>query len=569
MAAAPAQARSKVGTCWTDSAIAAALRELAELHRFVGGPPHRPRAYQNAARSIEASQNVERLVADRRLTELPGVGASIARLVNELVVTGTAKSLETLRARVPHAMLALARVPGVTPKTARRLVQELGLTSVADLEAALREHRVQTLRGFGPATESRLLDAVRAHARRGHDVTWSQAEAIVAPVAEWLTQAACIQRVEPSGAYRRLAETMDVVELVAVAAEPAEAFARLEAYPRAVHTEQSGSVMEMHLGDGARVRVHVAAPADFVRTWFRSTGPDAHVARIEQLGGFVRGARSEEDVYRAAGAVVVPPELRDDVEALAQARAGGNFDDLVTASDIRGIVHCHSTHSDGKNSILELALAAEDLGFDYLTITDHSPAAHYAGGVDVDRIERQWDEIASAQEQTRVKLLRGTESDILADGALDYPDRILEKLDVVIASIHSRMRMDRGAITRRIERCMELPVFKIWGHPLGRLLLMRDPVDCDVPRILDVIARSPAAVEINGDPRRLDLPPEWIREARRRGIGFVLSTDAHSVRGIGYLRFAVAVARRGGVRRGEVLNAMAPGDFAARVRPLV
>ena len=232
------------------------------------------------------------------------------------------------------------------------------------------------------------------------------------------------------------------------------------------------------------------------------------------------------------------------------------------------MVHCHTTWSDGRASLEEMARAADALGMEYLTVTDHSPTASYAGGLDEDRLRRQWDEIARVQEKVTVRLLRGTESDILEDGALDFPDRVLEQLDVVVASVHSRMKMDEDAMTRRLVRCMSLPVFKIWGHALGRLLLDRPPFACRVEEVLDALAASRGAVEVNGDPRRLELEPRWLRAATARRIPVVLSVDAHSVRDLGYLRNAVTVARRGWVRRDEVLNTRSAEAFRRAVRPV-
>jgi DNA polymerase (family 10) len=232
------------------------------------------------------------------------------------------------------------------------------------------------------------------------------------------------------------------------------------------------------------------------------------------------------------------------------------------------MVHCHTQWSDGRATIEEMALAAEAMGMEYITITDHSGRAHYAGGVTPDRIEEQWDEIARVQERVSVKLLRGTEADILEDGVLDWPDRLLERFDVVIASIHERHRMDERAMTRRLVRAMEAPVFKIWGHALGRLVGERPPIACRVEEVLDAAAASGrVAVEVNGDPRRLDMEPRWIRAARERGLRFTLSVDAHAPASLQFLRFAVGTARRGGVRREEVLNALPASEFAAVVRP--
>jgi DNA polymerase (family 10) len=241
---------------------------------------------------------------------------------------------------------------------------------------------------------------------------------------------------------------------------------------------------------------------------------------------------------------------------------------LLTTADIRGMVHCHTTYSDGRASIEEMARAAEALGMQYITITDHSPSAHYAGGVTVDRLKEQWDEIAAVQERVKIRILRGTESDILQDGALDYPDEVLERFDVVIASIHSRHKLDRERMTERLVRAMSLPIFKIWGHALGRMLLSRDPIDCDVPEVLDALAGTRGAIELNADPHRLDLPPAWIPAARARGLSFVVSVDAHSTKGLNVLPLGVQLARRGGLRRHEVLNTLPADELAARVRPV-
>jgi len=273
-------------------------------------------------------------------------------------------------------------------------------------------------------------------------------------------------------------------------------------------------------------------------------------------------------VYEFLGLPFIEPELREDQGEIEAAAAGTLPADLVRVEDVRGMVHCHSTWSDGRNTLEEMARAAEALGMQYLTVTDHSRSAGYAGGLDEDRLARQWDEIAAVQEKVSIRLLRGTESDILETGALDFPDRVLEKLDVVVASIHSRFKMDEAAMTRRLVRCMGLPVFKIWGHALGRLLLEREPFDCRVEEVLDALAASRGAVEVNGDPKRLELEPRWLRAATARGIPVVLSVDAHSTRDLLYLRNAVTVARRGWVRRGQVLNTQPYEAFRAAVRPV-
>jgi DNA polymerase (family 10) len=259
--------------------------------------------------------------------------------------------------------------------------------------------------------------------------------------------------------------------------------------------------------------------------------------------------------------------VRDGTDELAAAGAGDDFADLVALSDVAGSVHCHTVYSDGKNTVEEMARAAEALGHSYITITDHSASAHYAGGLDAARLAEQWAEIADVERRVGIRILRGTESDIRSDGALDYPDDLLAGMDVVIASVHQRFRLDEDGMTRRLVAAMRQPVFKIWGHALGRLLLHREPIAVRFDEVLDAIADSPAAIEINGDPRRLDLDPERARRALARGARFVLSSDAHSTAALANVEYAVAMARRARLRRTDVLNALPADEFSRAVRP--
>jgi DNA polymerase (family 10) len=278
-------------------------------------------------------------------------------------------------------------------------------------------------------------------------------------------------------------------------------------------------------------------------------------------------AREEADLYAALGLPCIPPELRDDDGELQAARRGTLALDLVTEADVRGFVHCHTHHSDGVDTVLAMARAAERAGKEYITITDHSPTAHYAGGLPLPRLKEQWEEIEEARPKVGVAILKGTESDILPDGSLDYPNAVLAKLDVIVASLHARNRQDREAMTRRLSRAMRHPYFKIWGHPLGRLLRRRPPAECDVDAVLDALVESRGAIEINGDPHRLDMEPRLIRRAKRRGLVFAISTDAHSTFDLRFLAYGVAIARRGGLTPKDVLNTLDADSFADAVRP--
>jgi DNA polymerase (family 10) len=276
---------------------------------------------------------------------------------------------------------------------------------------------------------------------------------------------------------------------------------------------------------------------------------------------------SEASLYERLDLPFIPPELREDAGEVEAAAAGRLPAELVRLEDIRGAVHCHTVWSDGRHSVVEMTRAADAMGLGYLTITDHSKSATYAHGLDTDRLRRQWDEIARVQEQVAVRLLRGTESDILRDGSLDFPDSVLRRLDVIIASVHNRHGLDADQMTHRLVRAARHPLCKIWGHPLGRYVLCRPPFACHMDQVLDAIAESRAIIEVNGDPHRLDLAPPHIRAAKRRGIRFVVSADAHSTTGIRNLRWGVDLARRGWLTRDDVLNTLDVNDFTAAVRP--
>jgi DNA polymerase (family 10) len=275
---------------------------------------------------------------------------------------------------------------------------------------------------------------------------------------------------------------------------------------------------------------------------------------------------SEEDLYRALDMAFVPPELRED-HGEVEAAIAGKLPDLIEAKDIVGGVHAHTKYSDGENTIEEMARAAQSAGLSYLTITDHSRSAGYAGGLAVEKLERQWDEIASVQERVpKVKLLRGSEVDILEDGRLDYPDDVLAKLDVVIVSIHSRFQMSEAEMTRRVKQAFDNPFSQIWGHPTGRLLGSREPYAIGMEEVLDHAAKRGVAVEVNGSPHRLDLSPEHLRLAKKRGLKVVLSTDAHRANSFAHLAWGVATARRGWVEKSEVLNRLGAEEFRASLR---
>jgi len=556
--------------------VAAALQEIAQLMDLKGGKYRfKAKAYNAGARAIQGVADLGRLVEEDRLTTLPRIGDALASQIKQLYLTGESSVLRGLRKEFPKGVVELSAVPGLSVEKIRQLNEELGITSIAELKAAAEAGKLQKLKGFGPKTEQRLLAQVSTpikkpkHRLHLHHA-WSTAEQAI----DYLKAVDGVVDISVAGSLRRWEETVGTIDLVASTDDPAALVEKFRQFPLIVssHLNEPNECFAQ-LADGAVVTLTAVPPKEFGITLFAKTGSQAHIEKIQQYAekkkiSFSRLPRTEEQVYARLGMAYIPPELREDEGEIEAALAGKLPEKLVTDDDIKGMVHCHTTYSDGVHTLEAMVRGAEEMGMKYITITDHSPTASYAGGLKEDRLKRQWEEIDELQEQVSIKILRGTESDIIANGHLDYPDSVLEQFDVIVASIHARYKMDSAKMTERITTAMRYPVFKIWGHGLGRLLQRRPPFECDVERILDVIAESKAAIEINGDPYRLDLEPRWVREARKRKIKFVVSTDAHSVRAMNNVKYGVAMARRGWVTRKEVLNTLNTSAFVKAVRPV-
>ncbi len=568
-------------------AIAAALQEIAAMMELKGGQNRfKAKAYNAGARSIQSVGDLDKLIEQDGLIEIPRIGNALASQIKQLYLTGESSVLNSLRQEFPSGVVELSGVPGLSISKIKQLHEELGITSIDQLKAAAQAGRVRNLKGFGVKTEQRLLELIQSEEKKpSKRLHLHHALSTGKQILAYLKTNNDLVDVSFAGSLRRSEETVGTIEIVASAKKPATLVKHFLRFPLVLSSQFNGANNCMaQLIDGAVVALTAVAPEEFAVTLFAKTGSPAHLDKVKQYAAKEgvslplpngkpaklqkRWPRSEEEIYHRLRMACVPPELREDQGEIEAAVAGKLPEDLITVVDIKGMVHCHTTYSDGKHSIEEMVRAAQAMGMKYITITDHSPAAFYAGGVTPDRLARQWDEIDEVQEKVKIKILRGTESDIIANGNLDYPDRILEKFDIIVASIHSRYKMDSAKMTERIITAMRQPVFKIWGHALGRLIQRRPPFECDVERILDVIAESKAAIEINGDPYRLDMEPHWVREARKRRIRFVISVDAHSTGALNNLQFGVATARRGWVRRGEVLNALSTSAFARTVKPV-
>lgn len=552
--------------------IAALLREIS-VYFDLDGDRHRALAYDKAAKSIEAAKGLHRLLDEGRLEELPGIGPSIARTVGDLARRGSSTILEKLRAKWPTVIVELAQLPSVGVLKARKIHQALAPADLDAVAAAARAGTLRELPGFGKLSEQKILKAIEERRTRGVREIHIDAEEHASSLAMYLRAAEAATRVEVAGQVRRWCEIVDHISFAVATADREAMIDRIANYGLVTSVDRSAEIIAARMADGMRCEIHLADRARFGWALICATGSPEHVAQLQaraQERGVVLAsldAPEELDVYRALGLPFMPPEVRDGTDELAAADAGDDFNDLVTLADVTTAFHCHTTYSDGKDSIEDMARAAATLGMQAITITDHSAAASYAGGLDAAKLREQHAEMASLTDLP-VQLFRGTEADILADGTIDVPPEIVPELDVVIASVHQRYKADEDQMTQRLVSVMRQPFFKIWGHALGRLVLRRDPIAVRIDEVFDAIAEGKAAIEINGDPYRLDLDPINARRAAARGIPFVLSSDAHSVRGISAVRWAVAMARRARIRKRQVLNALPPAELAERIRPL-
>jgi len=567
-------------------AIAAALQEIGALLDLKGGQYFKARAYKAGARAIaELTDDVGKLIKQNRLTFVKGIGYAIAKQIEQLYQTGESSMLNELRAQLPAGIIELSRIPGLSIQKVERLQEELGIKSVEELRAACEAGKVRNIKGFGAKTEQKILDAIAGHENREQFIHIHHAWRISEKIIEYVSTARGLMKVEAAGETRRWKETVSQIVVVASAKNPQAIIEHFIRFPLVIGAEaKTKQQCTVVLSEGFKATLIAVKPQEFAVALWWATGSEAHLKKVQPIaskkklkivsgnGNFARDSlprlKSETDIYKRMGMQYVPPELREDIGEIEAASKHKLPDDLITTEDIQGMVHCHTMYSDGKHRVEQMVAAAETMGMKYITITDHSPTAFYAGGVKIDRLQQQWEEIDRVQEQTKIKILKGTESDILANGSLDYPDWILEQFDVIVASIHSRYKMNSDQMTQRVVTAMRQPVFKIWGHALGRLIQRRPPFECRVEEILDVIAESRAAIEINGDPYRLDLEPRWIREARKRKIKFVISVDAHSINALDNVKYGVGIARRGWVRKGEVLNALGVKAFQKAVRPV-
>lgn len=567
-----------------NSEVAQVFYEIADILELQG-VSFKPQAYRRAASAIEQLDiGIEQAVAEGQHKEIPGVGDAISKKIEELVGTGKLEYLEKLRAEVPPGIIEMLRIPEVGPKTAMLLRRELGISSVQELKEAAAEHRLRTIRGFGEKTEERILEGIRVLESRGSRMLLGEALPIAEAFIDHLRRRLSIDSISVCGSLRRGKETIGDIDILVGTRSPGVVTKEFVGYDAVEKVLLSGPTKSsVQIQNGIQVDLRVVEPESYGAALQYFTGSKEHNVQVRKIGvesgykvneygvferdsGDRVAGDTEEDVYGALGLGLVPPELREDSGEIAAALSG-ELPDLVKASEIRGDLHVHSDWSDGSDPIESIVAEAERRKYSFIAITDHTESLAIANGLSPDRLRRQVDAIRRIQEQygDSLKVLAGAEVDIRADGSLDLPSSILKDLDIVIASVHSRMKMEIEEMTDRIVKAIDTGWVDILGHPTCRIIGRRDPIRMDMARVLDAAHEANVAMEINSFPDRLDLRDVHCRMAKEHGVSLAIGTDAHSVRHLDYLRLGIITARRGWLETESLLNAMGSDELTRRI----
>ncbi len=552
--------------------IAQSLESIADLLELEGANPFRIRAYRNAARVVQGlgTEISALLKRGKDLSELPGIGKDLADKISDLASTGHLPLLDRLRKSTPAIAVELLKLPGLGPKRVKAIVHDLDVHNLEQLHRAILDGRLRELRGFGPAAESRLLQALQTRKGSPQRLKLALAESYVTPLIAYLKAAPGVETAITAGSYRRCQETVgDIDILVTAKSGPpvVKYFTRYEEVDKITAAGETRATVVLRAG--LQVDLRVVPPHDYGSALHYFTGSKAHSIAIRRLGqkrglkineyGVYRGKKriagmTEAEVYRAVGLPYIEPELRENRGEI-EAAAAGKLPKLVKLEDLRGDLHVHSVATDGHDTIRQLAAAGHARGYEYLAITDHSRRLTVAHGLDPKRLLKEIEEIDRINAgKPGITLLKGIEVDILPDGKLDLPDDVLGRLDLVVASVHGQFNLSREKQTERILRAMERPHFTILSHPTGRLIGEREPYDVDMPRIIRAAKDRGCFLELNAHPDRLDLTDIHCRMAKEAGVMISIASDTHRAPELANLRFGVGQARRGWLEKSDVLN---------------
>ncbi len=548
------------------------FNRIADLLEISGENPFRVRAYRNAARTIESlGRNLEEMLKNGEdLTSLPGIGRDLADKIREIVETGSLGKLVDLESRVPPALVELLKVEGLGPKRIKVLHEQLGITSLEELQEAAAQGKIRKLPGFGRKTEELILKGVVLAKKEGRRFRWSVAESYVEELLKYIKKAPGLEKVQAAGSFRRKRDTVGDLDILVTAGNPGvviEHFVRFQGIKNVISQGQTRSTVILQ--SDLQVDLRAVDVECYGSALHYFTGSKAHNIAIRAIAqkaglkineyGIFRdnkrmGGREEQDIFQAVGLPFIEPELRENRGEIEAARAG-RLPGLITLQDIRGDLHMHTTWSDGKYTVEAMARTAAAMGYEYIAITDHSKRMSITRGLDEQRLMEQAEEIERVREDVKgMAILKGIEVDILEDGSLDLTDQALSTLDIVIAAIHSKFRLSREKQTRRILKALDNPYVNIIAHPTGRLIGEREGYQVDMERIMEHARENGCFLELNAQPARLDLNDLNLKLAHDNGLKVAISTDSHNSDSLLFMRYGINQARRGWIEPRDVIN---------------
>ncbi|HEU5369584.1 MAG TPA: DNA polymerase/3'-5' exonuclease PolX [Ktedonobacterales bacterium] len=567
------------------AAVAAIFDEYAILLELKGENPFKSRAYQNAARVVGALDgDLDELVRANKLVGTPGLGPQLLRDITELVTTSHLQAYDDLKATIPAGLQAMLRIPGLGPKRIKQIYDTLGIATITDLEQACQANKIASLPGFGKKSQDNILRGIQFLSQHQDYYLYPVAAAEAERIVKALKQLPGILRISIGGSLRRRKEIVHDIDVVASVTDDSQRAAIMDAFttmPGVVTITGKGETKSsVVLAPGIAMDLRLCTDDIYPTMLHHFTGSKEHNVALRGYAqdrgmkvsewGIFKGEtllpiHNETELYAALGMDYIEPELREDRGEIQAALAHHLPGPLLTEQDLRGVLHCHSTWSDGQVSIKEMAEACIRLGYEYIGICDHSKTAAYAGGLNEDKVKQQQEEIdrLNAQYAGRFRILKGTECDILRDGALDFGEEMLKSFDFVVASIHSLFNLPAEEQTKRLLRAMENPYTSIIGHPTGRILLSRDGYGLDMEAVIDRAGELGVCIEINANPLRLDLDWRWLRRAKERGVKIPICPDAHNPGGLEDMRYGVNIARKGALSPADVPNTLGVDDLLA------
>ncbi|NPA27549.1 MAG: DNA polymerase/3'-5' exonuclease PolX [Epsilonproteobacteria bacterium] len=556
-----------------NSQIASILRELANYLEIEGENPFKIRAYKKAARVVESlGEEIEQMVKNREdLTKLPSIGKEIAAKIEEIVKTGRLQKLEELKRKIPPSLVELLSLEGLGAKKIKALYENLNITNYEELKEAALSHKIRELPGFGPKIEEKILKGLKLLKQEGFRFLYIEVEEVAKELKEYIKSFSLVDRVEVAGSFRRAKESIADLDIVVSTNSPKEVidyFLEFKAIEEIIVAgETKGRVV---LDNKLQVDLRAIKPLHFGAALHYFTGSQSHVVAIRQLAldmglkineyGVFKGekivaSKSEDEVYGALNLAYIEPELRENRGEIEAAKSN-RLPILIEQDDLRGDLHMHTIYSDGANSIEEMALAAKEMGYEYIAISDHYSTIALLKGLNPKKILKEFEEIDRLNSKLNISILKSLEVDILEDGSLAASDEILKRADIVVAAVHTKLRLSKKEQTKRVVRALLNRYVNILAHPMNRLIRKRDSIDIDFKEIFKVAKDNNIFLEINSQPTRLDLNDILAKEAKEMGVRFAISSDAHNIKELEFIKYGINQARRGWIEKKDVLNTL-------------